>query len=301
LNRDPVTAVTELQHLRHSTALVYAVDQVEASDVYVLYECLRGLGPVKRLDVVLHTAGGDIDITRRIAHLLREHCDELRILVPDHAQSAGTLLCLAADELVLGPMAALGPVDAHLTSTGERGAGPGRISAEEVRVLPDVAREWFGLDEATARVQGFAAVNQRIFPTTLGAFYRADRNVRRIGAELLVYQLPSLNDDDRRSIVNRLVEGYDGHGHVITRREAQSLGLNVSFPAPDEEALMWECTWPLRRGYTEPFNDEPQWGLILAGNGFTARRVQTAVPTDASPHPIPTRYWKVESADVGNR
>src|SRR4051794_38228194 len=113
--------------------------------VPALYRCLHQLGRGERLDLVLSTYGGSVTSTRQIALLLREFTDRLTILVPQRARSAGTLLCLAADELVLSPFAELGPLDANMGATESQAPGtPGILSAEDIRAFPSMARDGFG-------------------------------------------------------------------------------------------------------------------------------------------------------------
>ncbi|MFF0312044.1 hypothetical protein ACFYSC_31795 [Streptosporangium sp. NPDC004379] len=283
-------ALAELESLRGGRAVALLADRLDATHAYILYECLRSRDRAERLDLVLLTSGGDVDATRRIALLLREHADRLAVLVPDHAESAGTLLCLAADELVLGPMAQLGPIDPHISALGEQVSGPGRISAEDIRLLPRMAGEWFGLDERADRLQVFSAVSQRLFPTTLSTFYRADRNIRRAARELIACQRPGLDAEERARIVEELVSGYDSHGHAITRAEAIRLGLKVTAPSRNEEELMWRCTEPLREWYGRSDENGGLLSLVADARGFRASRLLTTPTPDQPPRP----YWEFD-------
>ncbi|TLF56206.1 hypothetical protein FE391_39780, partial [Nonomuraea sp. KC401] len=274
--------LAELESVRGGRAIALLADRLDATHAYALYECLRGRERTERIDLVLFTSGGDVDATRRIALLLREHADRLTVLVPDHAESAGTLLCLAADELVLGPMAQLGPIDPHVSAAGEQAAGPGRISAEDIRLLPRMAGEWFGLDQKADQVHIFSAVSQRLFPTTLSTFYRADRNIRRAARELIALQRPGLAEEGRTRVVDELVSGYDSHGHAITRAEIARLGLGVTMPSPREEELMWRCAEPLREWHTRSDENGGLLGMVADAEGFRARRFFTA-PTPDQP------------------
>lgn len=80
-----------------------------------LYDQLRAMGPQPAIDLVLHTMGGDAEAPSRIVALLREYCDELAVLIPHRAHSAGTLLALGANEIVMTPLSILGPIDPQRT------------------------------------------------------------------------------------------------------------------------------------------------------------------------------------------
>src|SRR5688572_11254059 len=90
----------EVQAIRGNPVIFWSAS-ISEDAVCMLYECLRSIGPTRRLDLVLSTSGGVITVARRLALLLREFTQHLTILVPYQARSAGTLLCLSANELVL--------------------------------------------------------------------------------------------------------------------------------------------------------------------------------------------------------
>ena len=229
--------LNELQALRGKPMIVYS-SFITSDSLLMLYECLRQMGPTQQLDLVLFTDGGIVTIARRLALLLHEFTQHLTILVPFQAKSAGTLLCLSANELVLGPMSELGPIDAHIGSSGVLPPdAPSIISAEDIRSFRQMAEDWFGVTREKDRLQVLALVAQRIFPTSLSSFYRSDRLTRQTAHELIQYQLSDAHASVRQRIVNQLVGGYDAHDHIITRLEAQTLGLQVHFPSPQEDTL----------------------------------------------------------------
>src|SRR4030081_93245 len=66
------------------------------------------------IDLIIHTPGGLVLAAGQIAHALRRHRAKVTVFVPHYAMSGGTLLALAADEIVMDPNAVLGPVDPQL-------------------------------------------------------------------------------------------------------------------------------------------------------------------------------------------
>lgn len=66
------------------------------------------------IQLVLHTPGGTVLAAEQIAHALGRHTGKVQVLVPHYAMSGGTLVALAADEIVMDPNAVLGPVDPQL-------------------------------------------------------------------------------------------------------------------------------------------------------------------------------------------
>ncbi|MGD0773993.1 MAG: Clp protease ClpP [Candidatus Solibacter sp.] len=68
----------------------------------------------KHLDLVLETPGGFADVTEDIVRLIRQKYDSFAVIIAGWAKSAGTILAMAADEILMGPNSALGPIDAQL-------------------------------------------------------------------------------------------------------------------------------------------------------------------------------------------
>ena len=81
-----------------------------------IFEHLRPIGAKKtpKIDLFLHSNGGDGTVPWRLVTLIREYADKFSVLVPYKAFSAATLTALGADEIIMGPMGMLGPTDANI-------------------------------------------------------------------------------------------------------------------------------------------------------------------------------------------
>jgi hypothetical protein len=85
----------------------------------------------KELDLFLHSPGGDGEAVDQICAYLRSQFDHIRAIVPVYAMSAGTMLALGADEILMGAHSQLGPIDPQMTiQTNE---GPRSASAEAIK------------------------------------------------------------------------------------------------------------------------------------------------------------------------
>jgi hypothetical protein len=291
--------IETLQQLRGRPAILYRSALTESS-VPVLYDCLRRAGRRDALDLVLSTRGGTITSTRQVAMLLREFAGHITILVPHRARSAGTLLCLGADELVLGPLAELGPVDSTMDTAGVPPAdAPGTISAQDIRAFRSLAEDWFGVDRAEDRLQVLALLATRIFPTSLSSFYRFDQLVREVAAELLAWQLPG--DDyasQRDQIVDRLVSGYHSHDFVLSRRDVRALGLRVIDATPAEEDVLWALSQAVPATGSVGPPDEPEVAAVIAASDFSATQVIRRVHPAAADGGPPSDNGRMGRPDV---
>lgn len=93
----------------------------------------------RKLDLIIHSPGGEADAVEQISEYLRTQFDHIRAIVPVAAMSAATMLALAADEIVMGAHSQLGPIDPQITiSTPE---GSRTASAQAIRDQFEMAKE----------------------------------------------------------------------------------------------------------------------------------------------------------------
>jgi ClpP class serine protease len=74
----------------------------------------------KALDLILETPGGSGEAAEDIVRLLREKYDDIAVIIPGWAKSAGTIMAMAANEILMGPASALGPIDAQMVWQSKR-------------------------------------------------------------------------------------------------------------------------------------------------------------------------------------
>ena len=123
--------------------LVYAADlnrtdvpsAITFEDLIAIRDQLSSLRG-KSLDLILETPGGSGEVAEDIVRTLRAERENLGVIVPGWAKSAGTIMAMAADEILMEPSSALGPIDAQVVwqgkqfSAGELLDGMERIKAE---------------------------------------------------------------------------------------------------------------------------------------------------------------------------
>ena len=87
---------------------------IDIEDSEAVLRGIRSTPADQPIDFILHTPGGLVLAAEQIAHALLEHKGKVTVFVPHYAMSGGTLLALAADEIVMDPNAVLGPVDPQI-------------------------------------------------------------------------------------------------------------------------------------------------------------------------------------------
>ena len=201
----------------------------------------------EQLDVLLDTPGGDIGTAYQVVKYLRSKTKILNILVPFFAKSAGTLICLGADHLVMGEFAELGPLDTQIRETQE-GKGPEFVSTlngfkaleqiqkhtfETLMLAMGMIRQKAGLRvaEAIKLATDFAAstsgsLYSKLDPYRIGEYARALEIGERYGNRILK-ELMNWSASDADTLIRELVRSYPEHGYIIDYDELVRLGLPV--------------------------------------------------------------------------
>ena len=268
--------ITELEQRRDSRVLVLAASQLDMALLPKLYEQLTAIGKTQRLDVVLQSQGGVVNAARRIALLLRQFTEHLSFIVPYYCQSSATLLTLAADEIVAGPLAVFSPLDPHLEGSADDG-DTSALSCMDIQFFSQMAEHWFDINVDESKAELLSLLCGSIFPPTLTAFYRTTLELRQIAAELLQYQLPKAEPAARAAIIDKLMSGYHSHSYAITPAEMTQLGLQLR-TVPDIEPLAWQISTLLQQHIGSGLRktpDESWQDVLLASRGLTHCRQQS--------------------------
>jgi ClpP class serine protease len=212
-------ALTAIQRVRHSRviALVHRQETIgflgvplyrfiDIDDSEEILRAIRLTPDETPIDLILHTPGGLVLASEQIAYALRAHPGKVTVLVPHYAMSGGTLLALAADEILMDPAAVLGPVDPQLgdlpAASIVRVASTKPVERVEDRtlILADVAE-------------------------------KALRHMKEVVSGLLAARLTGKKAD---SVAEELAGGHYTHDDPITVAEATKLGLPVQVGLPRE-------------------------------------------------------------------
>jgi len=158
------------------------------------------------IDLVLHTPGGLVLAAEQIAEALLKHPARVTVFVPHYAMSGGTMIALAADEIVMDPNAVLGPVDPQL------GQYP---AASILRVMEQ--KPIAEIDDQTLIMADVAR--------------KALIQVKRTVAGLL---RKHFDEQKSEELAQLLSQGTWTHDYPISVEEARSMGLRVSTEMPTE-------------------------------------------------------------------
>jgi ClpP class serine protease len=158
------------------------------------------------LDLVLHTPGGLVLAALQIAKAVRDHKAKVTVFVPHYAMSGGTLIALAADEIVMCSHSVLGPIDPQL------GQSP---AASLIKVVEE---------KPLARID-----DQTLIMADVGR--KAISQLKQAATELLERRL---SPEQASALAEKLSTGTWTHDYPIWASTARSLGLSVSTDMPND-------------------------------------------------------------------
>ena len=177
---------------------------ITIDDSEELIRAIRLTDPDIPIDLIIHTPGGLVLASEQIARALQKHPSKVTVFVPHYAMSGGTLIALAADEIVMDSNALLGPLDPQL---GEYPAASllsvlQRKKHDEIDdqtlILADMAGK--ALDQIRTSVTGFLAKH--------------------------------LDEHKAAELAELLTQGHFTHDYGLTSTRAKGLGLPVSESMP---------------------------------------------------------------------
>ncbi|QKD83778.1 hypothetical protein HPC62_17665 [Thermoleptolyngbya sichuanensis A183] len=182
---------------------------ISIEDSEQVLRAIRLTPPNVPIDLILHTPGGLVLATEQIARALVRHPAKVTVFVPHYAMSGGTMLAMAADEIVMDENAVLGPVDPQLGSTP---------AASVLKVLED--KPISDIDDQTIVTADIAR--------------KAIRQVQKFVRTLLEDCVPKRKIEPERidRIIEALTTGQVTHDYPISVEEAQELGLHVVVGLP---------------------------------------------------------------------
>jgi ClpP class serine protease len=193
---------------------------IDLNDWEEVVRAIHLTDPDVPIDLVLHTPGGLVLASLQIARAINMHPGKVTVFVPHHAMSGGTLIALAADEIVMSDHAVLGPVDPQL------GQSPA------ASILNAVSRK----------------SPQDIDDETLILADQAEKAVAQVRASIKELLRKKCPEDKADSLAQILSEGRWTHDYPITVDAAKELGLPVNSEMPKEILeLMNLFPQPVRR------------------------------------------------------
>ena len=207
LERERRSRIIALVH-RQETMSILGFPLMRYIDVNDSEEVLRAIkltDPDGPIEIIVHTPGGLVLAAGQIAHALKRHRGKVTVFVPHYAMSGGTLIALAADEIVMDPNAVLGPVDPQI------GQSPAAsiLAVLERKKPEDIEDETLILADVSRK-----------------AIVQLARTVQQLLSK-------RMSPEQATALAEKLTTGTWTHDYAISSEEGKALGLPISTDIPE--------------------------------------------------------------------
>ncbi len=194
---------------------------INDADMTGFMNAIKGMDCTKGLDLVLHTPGGSPTAAEAIVKYLRSKFDDIRVIVPQIAMSAGTMIACSGKEIVMGKQSSLGPIDPQFNG----------IPAYNIKMEFDEAKADLAQNPANAN---FWAIRLNKYPAAFlkQAIDAIDLSDNLIGEWLGTCMYDKTNADDMDKIKNicQNLNEHDkskNHGRHFDYQFCKNIGLKI--------------------------------------------------------------------------
>ena len=218
---------------------------IDHEDVMPVVDLLHNVPANEDLDFLLHTSGGDLDVAEKLISLIRRKVGPatLRIVVPDFAKSAGTLMVLDADWVVMSDPSELGPIDPQIRFVEANGI----VRQQAAQHYLDAYDEHSKLLAINSKNIAAQIMLGKLDPTTVEACRAAKERVRQSAEKLLKSGMFRVEGGNFTKTTAELLDTkrWLSHSKGIPWDDAQDpqIGLHVEYLAPQSE--QWQGYWHL--------------------------------------------------------
>jgi ClpP class serine protease len=245
---------------------------MHVADIPNIETILNSVSGAEQINVLLHTPGGDGTIIEKMVEICRAHLSgknqKLRVIVPNLAKSAGTILAMGADQIVMGYCSELGPIDPQVPiSVSGMTQWVSAFAFVEARdkLMVQIA-------EATKKKEPTVGLLQQLAGLNIPFTDEMENHIefsRKTAVTLLdKYMLkPDIADAKAREkkaseIAKQLLSKqlFPVHGHYIDAGTAKNMGLHVELLDRNDE--LWQLIWSYHIRCEVQMNLTLQQGLV---------------------------------------
>ena len=215
-----------IQDKRGRKLMSLVIDRpIDGTTAYEAARLLRQMGDIDDLDIMLDSAGGDLDAAYKILKIVRAYANNVAVIVPFYAKSAATLIALGGDSLILCKGGELGPMDPQVPDINTGVYVPANSIKETMDFLESLNDQFIKV-----------SLTEKI-PTLMMGAYRASAKVSK---QYLEEVLAARNAADRKALIHMFTEKFFSHGYPMDATFLKENGIAASALDGDVESMIYE-------------------------------------------------------------
>lgn len=197
---------------KYNIIVLFDQMRLHRMDANKIYNSLSGVSKDKPILLVLDSRGGDVAAAYLIGKLCREKSSEFVAAVPREAKSGATLICCGADQIHMGSLSELGPIDPQLEGV------PALALKYSIEHIAELSRRYPNASEMFSNY-----LSKSLDIEQLGYYERVAESATQYAERLLQNRKVGADQDEIAAIADRLVYQYKDHGFVIDSNESKEI------------------------------------------------------------------------------
>lgn len=240
---------------------------INDGDITGFMNAIKGMDCTKGLDLILHTPGGDPTATEGIVKYIHKKFGDIKVIIPQMAMSAGTMLACSAKTIIMGSHSCLGPIDPQFS-----GIPAYNILSEFREAKADL--------DAHENTKTYWELQLKKYPAAF--YYKVQDSINLssllTGEWLETYMFSDLPKKEakekKRKILTRLNANNMSHSRHFTYDFCHDIGLNVK--ALEEDQILQECVLSVHHSFIITFEATKCTKIIENHDGarFVSRQPQ---------------------------
>lgn len=189
--------------------------QINDNDINALMNAVYKLDSSKGLDIILHTPGGDIAATESIVNYLQSvFPNNIRAIIPQLSMSAGTMIALSCNSIIMGKQSSLGPIDPQFGGIACQG------------ILDEYQRAITAISVNPNALGLWQTIISKYHPTLIGDCENAVKWSKELASKWLQRVNVNITMNDVEELFISHANSYSHSSH-ISRDECKNVGLKV--------------------------------------------------------------------------
>jgi hypothetical protein len=245
LRRKPL--IQNLQKLLNAKVITYfaslyhPVPMIMNQDIPLFEDLLRSTGKADEGYLIINSPGGDGNVAEKMITMCRQRFTKsFKVIVPNFAKSAATMIALGSDEILMGYLAELGPIDPQLGNPFTGGLIPARSFIDGLEMIRR------NIKEKGDPVQMYLPMLSQIRPEIIAQCQSAIDGSREFAEKWLKECMLKDKPEHAKQVARWLSEGekYKSHGKVIDYTEARDV-LKLKIEKIPQDSELWNNIWEL--------------------------------------------------------
>jgi len=245
LRRRPL--IQNLQKLLNAKVITYfaslyhPVPMIMNQDIPLFEDLLRSTGKADEGYLIINSPGGDGNVAEKMITMCRQRFTKsFKVIVPNFAKSAATMIALGSDQILMGYLAELGPIDPQLGNPFTGGLIPARSFIDGLEMIRR------NIKEKGDPVQMYLPMLSQIRPEIIAQCQSAIDGSREFAEKWLKECMLKDKPEHAKQVARWLSEGekYKSHGKVIDYTEARDV-LKLKIEKIPQDSELWNNIWEL--------------------------------------------------------